>query len=386
MLQILRRWFRNDGAQQGLAFSRPLVILQSDDWGRVGVRDRAGFELLRARGLRMGEHLYDLYSLETADDVHALAAVLNRHSDSMGRSPCLVMNFCTANLDFARMREQKFGEVRLLELSKGLPGSWSRPGLFGAYREGIDRGVFDPALHGTSHCCSAALSHALDEDGDRARLLRTLWDAETPYIFWRMPWIGYEYWNPGDRNFIAAHHQRRLVKQACQNFFEMFGTKPFSACAPGYRSNVDTRRAWSGEGILVTENGTGNGFRRPHMDRFEILHLYRTIDFEPSQRDLAIEKYLEIAGACFARGLPAIISMHSINFHSTIKDFRTSSLKALDQLLTAMEAKYPELLYVNNRDLYKIVSEGSFQGSAIKVKVSVRPQESEQTLAHSGVL
>jgi hypothetical protein len=122
------------------------------------------------------------------------------------------------------------------------------------------------------------------------------------------------------------------------------------------------------------QNGTGSGLRPPHLDEFGLLHLYRSIDFEPSQRELEIEKYLEIAGACLSRGLPIILSMHSINFHSTLKDFRSSSLDALDKLLGALEAKYPELLYVNDEDLYRIVTEGAFESDAAKVKITVNRQ------------
>jgi len=111
--------------------------------------------------------------------------------------------------------------------------------------------------------------------------------------------------------------------------------------------------------------------RQPHLDQFGLLHLYRAIDFEPSHRELDIEKYLEIATACMSRGLPIIISTHSINFHSTLKDFRSGSLAALDKLLSALEARYPELLYVNDEDLYRIVTEGAFQSNAAKVEVAV---------------
>jgi len=47
-----------------LRFDRPLVLLQSDDWGRAGVRDREGWDELRAAGLNLGEKPYDFYSLE----------------------------------------------------------------------------------------------------------------------------------------------------------------------------------------------------------------------------------------------------------------------------------------------------------------------------------
>src|ERR1700732_4270619 len=78
---------------RGFSFSRPLVLLQSDDWGRVGVRDCEGYEQLRASGIRLGEHPYDFYTLETAHDVIALRAMLKRHRDSTGRAACLVLDF-----------------------------------------------------------------------------------------------------------------------------------------------------------------------------------------------------------------------------------------------------------------------------------------------------
>ncbi len=384
MLSSLRKLLAPRRQQEGFAFSCPLVILQSDDWGRVGVRDREGYDYLRAQGLRLGERPYDLYTLETADDVNAVASILAQHRDSTGRPACLVMNACTANLDFAHMRQENFAQLRLLPLAKGLPGKWSRPGLREAYRDGIGKGVFFPAPHGITHCNPVAIENALSENRDRARLLKLLWDAETPYIYWRMPWVGYEYLNPEkpQAGFLPLDQQRDLVRQTCQYFTDLFGTKPISACAPGFRSNRDTHCAWSENGICVVQNGTGNGLRRPHFDEFGLLHLYRSIDFEPSHRELDIEKYLEIAAACLSHGLPIIVSVHSINFHSTLKDFRSGSLAALDKLLSALEGKYPELLYVNDEDLYRIVTEGAFQSNAAKIKITINQRESTSQSAH----
>ena len=127
-----------------LHFSRPLVLLQSDDWGRVGVRDREGYELLRSSGIHLGENPYDYYSLETAEDVIALRDLLKRHRDSTGRPACMVMNFLLANLDFQKIADTGFKDIHLKSLSQGLPGDWKRPGLFEAYRQGISDDVFYP--------------------------------------------------------------------------------------------------------------------------------------------------------------------------------------------------------------------------------------------------
>src|SRR6266404_3732372 len=124
MLNAVRRLLGREPAAPAkrLSFSRPLVLLHSDDWGRVGVRDREGYELLRASGVHLGENPYDYYSLETAEDVIALRDLLKRHRDSTGRPACLVMNFLLANVDFQKTADTGFKDVHLRPLSQGLPG------------------------------------------------------------------------------------------------------------------------------------------------------------------------------------------------------------------------------------------------------------------------
>jgi hypothetical protein len=299
----------------------------------------------------------------------------------------MTLNFCVANLDFKKMREQGFRHIELLPLSKGWPGSWSRPGLIDAFRSGVRDGIFHPAMHGLTHFCPVAVENVLAKGGDRAELLRRFWQAETPYVYWRMPWVGYEYWNAEapDAGFVSPALQRVQVQKATECFSAVFGVKPVSACAPGYRANGDTRRAWADAGIRVAQKGSGEGLTAPFIDKHGILELHRTIDFEPSHREVDADKYLEVAESCFSRGLPLIISTHSINFHSTLKDFRTSTLEAFDSLLGAIEKKYPELLYVNEEDLYGIVTEGVFQSDQERVSVTAKQAWGAQ-VAYRGVL
>jgi len=372
----LRRLVAAQPRAAGFSFSRPLVLLQSDDWGRVGVRDREGYELLRARGIDLGSHSYDFYSMETAEDVVALRDMLHRHRDSTGRSACMVMNFLLANVDFPKVTEGEFTEIHLKPLSQGLPGNWQRqrPGLFEAYSEGIAQGLFHPGLHGLTHFCGRAVERELNDPGARGTLLRNLWSAETPYIYWRMPWVGYEYYDPAESTFPEPGVQRELVRKAAAGFREFFGVGPLSACAPGYRANQETHRAWLEHGVQVAQNGCGPCVP-PHMDPLEILNLYRTIDVEPAHRILPVEEYLRVIDRCLARGWPAIISVHSINFHSTLKDFRGPTLKALDQLLTALERKYSDLLYVHDADLYQIVTHGRFRAAQGTFEISVSQSE-----------
>jgi hypothetical protein len=103
-----------------------------------------------------------------------------------------------------------------------------------------------------------------------------------------------------------------------------------------------------------------------------LLHLYRTVDFEPSAGDeFSVDGCLRSVENSFARGVPAIISVHSINFQSMLKDFRAPTLKLLDEFLSALEAKYPDLLYVRDEDLYSLVETGRFESAQSTVSVRV---------------
>jgi hypothetical protein len=346
----------------GLHFTRPLVLFQSDDWGRVGLRDREGLEELQAAGLVLGEQPYDFYTLETAEDLAALNSTLKVHRDSSGRHPCMQMNFIVANLDFGKMSAEDFRQILLLPLSDGLPRGWRRPGLIEAYHEGISDGVFHPALHGATHFCPVSMQRNLSGDGERSCFIRMLWQAGTPYIFWRAPWIGYEYWDPEkpeDKRFLPIEIQRQIIGRTVGAFAKLFQILPGSACAPGYRANDDTHSAWSQHGIRVAQSGPGSPMP-PHFDRNGVLHLSRTVEFEPAvDANFSVAACVRHAEAAFARGVPAVVSVHSINFHSTVKDFRSRSLRMLDEFLTVLESRHSDLLYLYDEELHELVTRGS---------------------------
>jgi hypothetical protein len=84
-----------------------------------------------------------------------------------------------------------------------------------------------------------------------------------------------------------------------------------------------------------------------------------------------VEACLRQAESCFERGVPAIVSVHSINFHSTVRDFRSRTLQCLDQFLTALESKHADLLYLHDEDLDGLVRTGFYRKSQGSTQVKV---------------
>jgi hypothetical protein len=157
---------------------------------------------------------------------------------------------------------------------------------------------------------------------------------------------------------LSDQEQRKLVGEAVGGFAKMFSSLPHSACAPGYRADDATHRAWAQHGIRVVQNGPEMQFP-PHFGRFEILELSRNVEFEPAtDAGFSVDACLQRAESCFARGIPAVISVHSINFHSTVRDFRSQALHSLEEFLTALESKHAELLYLHDDGLYELVTKG----------------------------
>jgi hypothetical protein len=376
MLNFARRVWRHRkrlAPIDGFFFDRPLVLIQSDDWGRVGVRDREGWEELVAAGVKLGERPSDFYSLETAEDVAAIMEVLTRHRDSTGRAACLVANFICANVDFRQTEETGFRKLTLRRLGEGLPERWKRPRLIEAYRAAISEQVMLPALHGMTHFCRPAVERGLADGGKNGDLLRTFFRSGTPYIHWRMPWVGYEYFDPeSEEQFLASELQSQMVSQAAQAFHNFFGTQALSACAPGYRHNQETLKAWSACGIKVAQNGPGT-LLPPHFEK-GMLHLHRNVQFEPALEPsrYSVEACVEQAARCFERGIPAVVSVHSINFHSSLKNFRDETLLRLDLFLSALEQQSPELLYVHDHDVLALVNQGSYETAHSRVSVRVK--------------
>jgi hypothetical protein len=154
-------------------------------------------------------------------------------------------------------------------------------------------------------------------------------------------------------------------------FAKFFSSLPRSACAPGYRANDDTHRAWAQHGIRIAQSGPG-GLIPPHFDRHEILQLSRTVEFEPAvHADVSLQSCLQRAEECFQRQIPVVLSIHSINFHSTVRDFCSGTLKVLDEFLSSVEKAHPDLLYLHDEDVYSLVQSGDYRWSDETVRVNV---------------
>ena len=135
-------WGRRARAVRGKfsfpAVQRPVVLIQSDDWGRTGAPDRRCIDELRRAGLNVGQSPWDLYGLETEDDLERLGGCLEKIRDRDGNPACVTANFVMANADLRRMREQGYREFLWKSIDEGFPEPWT-DSLAPAYRRLVAR-------------------------------------------------------------------------------------------------------------------------------------------------------------------------------------------------------------------------------------------------------
>lgn len=96
------------------------------------------------------------------------------------------------------------------------------------------------------------------------------------------------------------------------------------------------------------------------------------MEFEPAvSPDFSLDACLRRAEACFERKIPAIASVHSINFHSSVQDFRSRTLEFMDRFLATLESTHPDLLYLHGEEIYEVVKKGSCETAQGTIGVNV---------------
>jgi hypothetical protein len=377
VMQRLRSYLRLLQPVVSFRFQRPVVLLHSDDWGLGGIPDKATYARLDQKGLSTWWYPFDKHSLETAQDLQELYAVLGKHYDSRGRSPGIVFNFILANVNFEEVAANGFKKLCLLPVYKGLPTAWQRPDLLEAYRQGIETRLVYPALHGLTHFNLLAAETALAQEGERHSQLVTLYEEGVPQLYSYTPWLGYEF-RAGDGVFadpwLTFQQQFQVIAQAIELFEHAFGHKPTSACAPGYRANDDTLRAFARQGVRVVQDGPSIR-AAPYYDRYGLLHLPRNVVLEPALDNTPdlLELALQEAESAIARKWPVIVTIHSMNFQSALHSGSSRTLAMLDDFLTTLEQRHADLRYMHDGDLLDLVESSSprVRGANMEPSMSV---------------
>ena len=331
------------------ALVRPVVLIQSDDWGRVGAPRAEAITELREAGYPVGDSPWDFYGLETRADLGALGDVLHAHKDADGRSAVMTAVFVMANADLPRMREENYAHFRTVPIAEGYPAPWNEPSLLGEYDRLVRLGVFWPVLHGYTHFNPRLILSIAREGTDRGRRLREIHERDVPYLASLTPEFNFALLDRSEDQgrFVGGEEQSEWIENGVRLFRSAFGHGPTSTCAPGYRFNDVTCALWRQAGITVVH--TAGGRFGPYQG---VWLTPRNVHFEPALNANALADAVAAAEKAFRRGEPIVIGTHSINYISRHLGKSVLGREELGRLLTTLRSRHPNLRFAQETELY----------------------------------
>jgi hypothetical protein len=301
------------------------VVFESDDWGLCAwVPDEQAYRVLAdtpAWRSPAGQ-VYGRSTLESAEDVDRLAAVLSEFRGGDGLSPVWQANTVVAAPDYSALHPPLFeaGALPLVDLP-ATPSRWRRPGMWERVRETIEAGLWWPELHGLHHVPEHAWLTALRRGSADARRAH-----EQQCMVCEAVEASGEY----DAS-EPAELRTAQIERAVARFAAAFGRAPTSLCPPDYRWD-DTLEADAERLGVTTIQGRAERAGRPFPRLRRLAHRFRwpetsgrrfylppRIAFEPRggrvpNERLGPETVHRRIRSAWGSGQPAVVSTHRVNY------------------------------------------------------------------------
>lgn len=352
------------------------VAFESDDWGLAGFVPTdavlAGLDRDALTGGRFPQ-VYWRSTLEDSATVRRLADLMGSCQDRDGLPAVFQANYIMSALELVAEPQAGGREVtgswRRYDLP-ALPLAYDRPGLWSAVRAAVREGVWEPAFHGSFHYDPQRRQDAVTRDPlARRAALQGVLVFPGSHRAWELgPWRPI--------SVLAEELDRSL-----DIFLRLYGHPPRSVIAPDYVWDDRCEALWESRGLRVIQakreqrhperRGAGLGDRLAkvvdrafsrlfHPDR---IYLERNCRLEAVQakdwRQVAETCYQDIHRA-WARGEPAVIETHRVNFVHLDPEVAEKGFRALQHLLELLtQAADPALTFLTDDELAQLNRTGT---------------------------
>ena len=344
--------------------NRHIVVFESDDWGTVRLPSLKIREDLLKKGIRLSmPDTYDKFdTLASNDDLTAFMEVLVKVKDRNGNPAKITFNTVVANPDFDRIRESGYQTYYYEPFVKTLERYPRHDHSFNLWKEGIEKGVFQPQFHGREHlnvqlwmqCLReglpdvlAAFDYGLFSVMAKGRKLMPAYNIATDY----------------ESGFV-----KNAIKEGMGLFVGLFGFTSLSTIAPSYTWDDYVERSALDEGVKVIQGeyrqkhskACGNSQTWHYMGECNVLgqvYLTRNCYFEPTQ-----SKKMDGAGCLrqiakqFSAGRPAVVSCHRLNFiGDLVESNRTENLRDFGWMLRQIIKRWPDVEFMSSDEFGRIL-------------------------------
>ena len=352
----------------GWSTKRQIVVFESDDWGSIRTRSKQDYDAMYAAGLNVGDSIFPKYDcLESNVDLERLFDLLSKHKDSTGRNPVFTPMCVMANPAFEKIQENGFTEYVYEPMPETHKRYDGHNRVVALWREGKEKRLFVPALHAREHLnYSRWLKNVRNNEG-----MRIAFEHQSAGVYEYKKEKIPEYlgaFKPSTPNDLSMLQQ--VILDCGRLFEDICGYKPTHFIAPNAEPMKGLDLSLAKIGIKYITNSK---LRRPdlgngHIGReyvwlgkyykdLDIINITRNGAFEQVDpgHDWVNECMADISNA-FKWHKPCVISSHRVNYIGGIDESNASlGLKLLDQLLTEIEKKWPDVEYMTSTELGEII-------------------------------
>jgi hypothetical protein len=374
-LDILSYAWQNLSNAPGRWIKRKIVVIESDDWGSIRMPSLKSFERLEKLGLNLRSADAERYnlndSLATSHDLECLFEVLSSIKDINGNNAVFTPVCIVANPDFQRIKDSGYDKYYYEPFTTTLKRYPGCEKSFDLWKEGIEKKLFVPQMHGREHLNVTAWMCDLKR-GETNTLLafeEEMWG----FVPTNYPLVDYQaafqLANPTELDY-----HRNVIQEGLQLFNELFGYKPEYFVPPNGPFNnslnstlIENNIKYRCASKIQNETLGLNKTRRVlhylgQKDRYGIRYITRNCFFEPSQpgKDW-INNCLKDIKIAFRWHKPAIISSHRVNYIGALNPAnRDKGLKQLKELLMAIVKNWPDTIFLTTSELGKFLKKNPY--------------------------
>jgi hypothetical protein len=338
----------------------------SDDWGSVRIKSLQDQQELLKKGLEINNR-FDLYdTLETNKDLEELFEVLLKHKDSKGNHPVITAVTNVGNPDFEKIKDNDFNEYFYETIDKTYKRYPESDRVLSLTKQGIDHKIFIPQSHGREH---VQINWWMSELKNNQSFSNKVFNNE--FFFTPKHLMNSNYRN---RDIAAAFDtweqkdidlHKIVIETGLNDFENLFGyrSKLFTPPAMYYNASIEKDLVshgieWLDVGrfFKTPQIGGGESWQLNYLGRKKksgIKVLVRNGMFEPniSDTDNGVDSAMYDIEQAFKTKQPAILSNHRAAFVGRIDEKnRAKGLKALDELITKVLKKWPDVEFISSVD------------------------------------
>ena len=354
-----------------------VIVFESADWGSIRMSDRKSWEALKGLGFAVDKRPYERYdTLESKTDLEALFEILIRHKDSQGNHPVLTANMLMANPNFEAIQKNNYSQYEWEPIQDTYTRYYGDSSILQLMRQGFDAGIFMPQSHGREHFNTYRWLEGLQQGNQ---------DMLTAFQYGMCGVAPLKHPERGNHlmNALLAINEKEqqelesAVLEGLQLFQNLWGFKSKTFVAPCYLWNEGIERVLALGGVqLIQTSRTSkpcfgaqsrcfySGQRNDKGQYYSI----RNCRFEPATKEggMNAESLMQQVDNTFKKRKLAVFSTHRINYVGGIDEQnRKNTLRLLDDFLTKLLHKYPDVVFLSSDKLIDIFknNEDSYSSS-----------------------